>query len=154
MDNSFTLICSLIRATYVDKCCPGRGGEGEGCGSKHNNGPDTIQGARILLLVVFPQRKLGLQGSTFHKQRDCLTVNVMVYYRHLFSFYIHCSSQRCVKQRRMAFRGMGNAERYPVVRVHRSEPVQWSEWQQSQFFIRNAIHMYSHHTKHQVSPPY
>jgi hypothetical protein len=35
----------------------------------------------------------------------------MAYYRHLFSLYVHCSSQRCVKQRRVAFRGMGKAER-------------------------------------------
>jgi len=78
----------------------------------------------------------------------------MAYYRHLFSLYIHCSSQRCVTQRRVAFRGMLRAERPPVVRVHRSEKVQWSEWQQSQFFIRIALHLCPHHTKHQVSTPY
>ena len=110
----------------------------EGWESKHNNGPVTNQEARILLQVFCPQRKSGLLGSPFDKQKDCLTVNAMAYYRHLFVLYIHCSSQRCVKQRRVDFRGMGKAERHPVVRVHRSEPVQWSEWQQSQFFIPNA----------------
>ena len=96
----------------------GRGGAargGKGCESKRNNGPVTIEGARILLQVVCPQRKLGLQGSSFHKQRDCLTVNAMAYCCHLFSLYIHCPSQRCVTQRRVAFRGMGKADRRPVV---------------------------------------
>jgi len=131
----------------------GRGGAGEGWESKHNNGPVTIQGDRILLQVVCPQRKSGLQGSSFDKQRDCLTVNAMAYYRHLFSLYIHCSSQRCVKQRRVAFRGMGKAERPPVVRVHRSEKVEWSEWQQSQFFIRIALHQwFSPHKAPSINP--
>jgi len=38
-------------------------------------------------------------------------------------------------------------QRHPVARVHRSEPVQWSEWQQSHLFIysKRPPHLFSPH---------
>lgn len=78
----------------------------------------------------------------------------MAYYRNLFILYIHCSSQRCVKQRRVAFRAMGKAERYPVVKsASKGASAVVRVAAKPVLYSKRPPPVFSPH-KHQVSAPY